>query len=126
MNVYITGDQTSGFSTHVSPPIFTLNCDDPDMIFCDDEDEYLRVFTYSPFQIRTENDGEEQVTKGKLQSLHENIDQLLQSTNASSTDDYAKAAVESLFKRIMKQHSASIETSNKAVVDFVEVCKSTT
>ncbi|CAH1434192.1 unnamed protein product [Lactuca virosa] len=96
------------------------------MVFCDDEDENLGGFTYSPFQIWTESEDEVQVTKGQLQSLHEKIDQLILSIKASSTDAYAKAVVESLFEQIMKQHSATVTSSNNVVVDSVEVCKSTT
>ncbi|CAI9284419.1 unnamed protein product [Lactuca saligna] len=126
INIYDTEAEPLGFLTHVSPPISSINHDDPDMVFCDDEDKDIEGFNYSPFQIRTEKDDVEHITTGQLQSLHEKIDQLLQSTKASSTDDYAKAAVESLFERIMKQHNASVDTSNKVVANFAEVCMSTT
>ncbi|CAI9303782.1 unnamed protein product [Lactuca saligna] len=39
--------------------------DDPDMIFGDDKDEALGGFTYSPFQIRIENEDEPSATKAQ-------------------------------------------------------------
>ncbi|CAI9290716.1 unnamed protein product [Lactuca saligna] len=80
----------------------------------------------TPFQIRTESEEKVHVTKGQLQSLHENIDQLILSSKSSSSDAYAKAVIESLFEMLKKDHSTTIEASNKAVADFYEICKSTT
>lgn len=54
------------------------------------------------------------------------IDQLLLASKTSSSEAYSKATVESLFERIMKEHSANAEKITKAVVDSAEVCKITT
>lgn len=98
VNISDTGAKNSGFPTHVSPPISRIRQDDPNMIFGDAEDEDLGGFTYSPFQIRTDSEVETLVTKGQLQSLHDELDQLFLLSKASSSEAYSKAAVESLFK----------------------------
>ncbi|CAI9293790.1 unnamed protein product [Lactuca saligna] len=92
----------------------------------DDEDETLEGFTYNPFHIRTNSKDEPSVAKVQLQSLHEKIDQLLLASKTSSSEAYSKATVESVFERIMKEHSANAEKMTKAIVDSAEVCKITT
>ncbi|CAI9269315.1 unnamed protein product [Lactuca saligna] len=126
VNASDAGAKTLGFSTHVSPPISPLRQDDPDMIFGDEEEEDLGGFTYSPFQITTESEDETLVTKGQLKSLHDNIDQLLLSTKASSSESYSKAAVNSLFGTLTKEHSDNIEKMNKSVDASAEVWKTMT
>ncbi|CAI9274444.1 unnamed protein product [Lactuca saligna] len=77
INISNTGAKTPGFSTDVSPPISPFRTNDLDIIFGDDNNRNLGGFTCSPFQIRTESEDEDNVTKGKLKSLHEKIDQLI-------------------------------------------------
>ncbi|CAI9297972.1 unnamed protein product [Lactuca saligna] len=91
--------------------ILPIRQDDPYMVSGDDDDtdEALVGFTYSPFQIRIESEDEPSATKEQLNSLHEKIYQMLLASKASSFDDYSKATVESLFKRIMKEHAANAE-----------------
>lgn len=91
----------------------------------DDIDEALRGFTYNTFQIRTESEDEPSATKEQLKSLNEKIDQLLLASKASSSDAYSKAAIESLFECITKEHAAKAEKMNKAVNDSAKVCKLT-
>ena len=64
--------------------------------------------------------------KEEIKSLHEKIDQLLLVTKASSFEAYSKAAVESIIKRVMKEHVANDMTMSKAVSDSADVCKTTT
>ncbi|CAI9269369.1 unnamed protein product [Lactuca saligna] len=95
------------------------------MVFGDDDDndEALGGFTYSPFQIRTESKHEPSATNEQLKSLHEKIHQLLLASKASSSDAYSKAAIDSLFERITKEHGANAEKTNMVVDDSAEVCK---
>nr|KAJ0202491.1 hypothetical protein LSAT_V11C600329060 [Lactuca sativa] len=51
-----TGANTSGFSTHVTPPISPICTDDPEMPFGDDYDDDLEAFSFSPFQITVDNE----------------------------------------------------------------------
>lgn len=53
------------------------------MIFGDAEDKDLGGLTYSPFQRRTDSEVETLVMKGKLQSIHDKLDQLLLLSKAS-------------------------------------------
>lgn len=97
------------------------------MIFGDDDDnDDLGGFTYIPFQIQFKSEDEATITKGKLQSLHENINQLLLTSNVSSSEAYSKAAVESLFERITKEHTSIAMNTNKVVTDYAVVCKTMT
>ncbi|CAI9276876.1 unnamed protein product [Lactuca saligna] len=65
VNVSHTGAITSVFTPHVSSSILSIRNDDPDMIFRDaGDDDDLDGFTYSPFQIRTESEDEDSVSKG--------------------------------------------------------------
>ncbi|CAI9291651.1 unnamed protein product [Lactuca saligna] len=97
------------------------------MIFGDDDgNDDIGRFTNNPFQIRIESKDEVAITKWQLQSLHEKIDQLLLASKDSSSEAYSKAVVESLFERTTKEHKSNVAKMNKAVADFVEVCKTMT
>ncbi|CAI9301843.1 unnamed protein product [Lactuca saligna] len=122
INLSDTGANTLGFSSHVTPPISPIRTDDPDMIFVDD----VVGFTYSPFQIRIDSEDEASAMKGELKSLHENIDQLILASKASSSEAYSKAAVEFVLERVTKEHAANTSTMTKVVSDSNEVCKSMT
>nr|KAJ0215179.1 hypothetical protein LSAT_V11C300140950 [Lactuca sativa] len=114
VNVSDTRATSSGFSTHVSPPISPIRTDDPNMIFGEDDDDLGR-FTYSPFQIRTQRKDEATMSQGQLRSLHEKIDQLLLASKASSSKSESQ-----------KENVANATTMSKAVSDSAEVCKPTT
>ncbi|CAI9261280.1 unnamed protein product [Lactuca saligna] len=78
-----------GFSVgHSTPPISPLRQDDPDMIFSEDEEDF-RGFTYSPFNIQTENDDDAPVTKGQLKAINEKVDSLIQSSKTQTNDEYS-------------------------------------
>ncbi|XP_052627103.1 pollen-specific leucine-rich repeat extensin-like protein 2 [Lactuca sativa] len=49
VNVFDMGANTSGFSSHVTPPISPIRSNNPEMIFEHDEDDDLDGFAYSPF-----------------------------------------------------------------------------
>nr|KAJ0209922.1 hypothetical protein LSAT_V11C400209070 [Lactuca sativa] len=109
VNVSDTGANTSGFSTHVSQPISPIHTDDPEMLFGDDDDEDLEAFSFSPFQIRVDND-----------------DDLFLASNASTSKAYSKAAVESILERVTKEHNGNSSSFSKAVSDSTVVCKEMT
>ncbi|CAI9282766.1 unnamed protein product [Lactuca saligna] len=90
------GAHTSGFSTHVTPPISHIRVDDTEMLFGDDEDDDL------------------------------DIDQLLLTSKASTSDAYSKTIVESILERVTKEHSTNVSTLSKAVSDSTDVLKLTT
>nr|KAJ0218999.1 hypothetical protein LSAT_V11C300141000 [Lactuca sativa] len=114
VNVSDTRATSSGFSTHVSPPISPIRTDDPNMIFGEDDDDLGR-FTYSPFQIQTQRKDEATMSQGQLRSLHEKIDQLLLASKSSSSKSESQ-----------KENVANATTMSKAVSDSAEVCKPTT
>ena len=95
------------------------------MIF-GDEDDYLSGFTYSPFQIRIDDEDEASIMKDKLKSLHATIDQLLLASKASSSKAYSIVAVESILEQVTKEHAANAMTMSKIVSDSADVCKTTT
>ncbi|CAI9299909.1 unnamed protein product [Lactuca saligna] len=94
VNVSDMGAHTSGFSTHVTPPISPIRTDDSKMIFGDDGDDDLDRFAYNYFQIRIDNEDELSTMKGELKSLHEKIDQLLLASKVSTSQAYSKTVVE--------------------------------
>nr|KAJ0203038.1 hypothetical protein LSAT_V11C500245520 [Lactuca sativa] len=98
VHVSDTGANTSGFSSHVTPPISLIRIDDSEMLFGNHEDDYLDGFTYSPFQIRTDSEDEVSTVKRELKSLHEKIDQLLLASQVSTSEAYSKAVVESILE----------------------------
>nr|KAJ0213615.1 hypothetical protein LSAT_V11C400208200 [Lactuca sativa] len=70
VNVFDTGANTSGFSTHVSQPISPIHTDDPEMLFRDDDDEDLEAFSSSPFQIRVDNDDDVSTSKEEFNLIN--------------------------------------------------------
>ncbi|CAI9282409.1 unnamed protein product [Lactuca saligna] len=81
------------------------------MIFGDDDDDDLGGFTYRPFQIRTESEDEATVTKRKLKSLHEKIDQLLlASKNMGAMFKTEKTNLE-MIRTGLQQDYVSFQTS---------------
>ncbi|CAI9274242.1 unnamed protein product [Lactuca saligna] len=122
-----TGAKTSVFTPYVSSSISYIRNDDPNMIFGDDGvDDDLGGFTYSPFQIRTKSEDETTVSKGQLKATLEKLDQLLLASKASSSDAYSKENVDSLFERITKEHAENATKMNTTVLEYADVCKSTT
>ncbi|CAI9285238.1 unnamed protein product [Lactuca saligna] len=91
------------------------------MIYCGDDDDFAG-FTYNSFIIKTESDDEALVTRGKLKAIHENLDLLLQSSKASSGEDYSQETGKSFLETLTKEQSANLEKMNKVVDDFASVC----
>ena len=84
------------------------------MIYGVDDDDFAWI-TYSTFNIKAKSDEEAPVTRGKLKVIHENLDLLLQSSKASSSEDYSQATVKSFLETLKKENSAKLEKANKAV-----------
>nr|KAJ0185769.1 hypothetical protein LSAT_V11C900501550 [Lactuca sativa] len=126
VNVSDTGANTSGFSTHVTPPISPILTDDSEMLFRDDKDDDLDLFAYSPFQIQIDGEDEVSTMKGELKYLHEKIDQLLLASQVSTSEAYSKTAVESILERVTKEQYANVSTLSKAFYDSIVVFKATT
>nr|KAJ0216474.1 hypothetical protein LSAT_V11C300130030 [Lactuca sativa] len=105
VNVSDMGANTSGFSTHVTPPISPVHADDPEMLFRDDDDEDLEVFSFSPFHIRVDNEDDVSTSKAEFKSIHEKLDYLLLASNVSTSEAYSKATVEEILKRVTKEHT---------------------
>ncbi|CAI9263693.1 unnamed protein product [Lactuca saligna] len=82
------------------------------------DDDDLGGFTYSPFQIRTESEYEASVSKGKLKSIHEKLDQLLLASKASSTEAYSKATVE-----LLTTYNNNISSMNEALQNLGAMLK---
>lgn len=95
------------------------------MLFGDDKDDDLDGFAYNPFQIRIDCEDEVSATRGEHKSLHEKIDQLLLASQLSTSEAYYKAVVESILKRVTKEHSANVSTLSKAVSDSTDANKAT-
>ncbi|CAI9282553.1 unnamed protein product [Lactuca saligna] len=110
---------------HSTPPISPFHQDDPDMIYGADDDEFIE-FTYSPFNIRTESDDEAPVTRVQLKAINEKLDLLLQSSKASSSEDYLQPTIKYFFETLTKEHSAKLEKTNKVVDASASVCNDTT
>ncbi|CAI9280613.1 unnamed protein product [Lactuca saligna] len=99
VNASDTRATTSVLTTPVSSSISLFRTDDPNMIFGHDGDEDdLGGFTYSPFQIWTDNEDEALISKGQLKAINEKLDQLLLASKDSSSGAYSKATVESLYE----------------------------
>ncbi|XP_023736528.1 uncharacterized protein LOC111884433 [Lactuca sativa] len=126
VNVSDTGANTSGFSTHVTPPISPISTDDPKMFFGDDDDEDLEAFSFSPFQIRVDNNDDVSTSKAEFKSIHEKLDQLLLTSSTSTSEAYSKADVEAILELVTKEHTANSSSFSKVVSDSAAVCKETT
>nr|KAJ0198132.1 hypothetical protein LSAT_V11C700377460 [Lactuca sativa] len=126
VKVYDTGANTSGFSTHVTPPISPIHTDDPEMLFGDDDDEDLEAFSFSPFQIRVANDDDVSTSKVEFKSIHEKLDHLLLASSTSTSKAYSKAAIEAILERVTTEHTVNSSSFSQKVSDSVAVCKDTT
>ncbi|CAI9293819.1 unnamed protein product [Lactuca saligna] len=101
VNASDVGAGVSGFaSTHISPLVSPFHTDDPNMIYGDTKDD-LQGFTFTRFDIRTGSD-EALITKGRLKTIHEKLDSLLQSAKPSSFNDYSQSPIESMLETLTK------------------------
>ncbi|CAI9303753.1 unnamed protein product [Lactuca saligna] len=124
INVNASNTRTSDLGLLVgntSPPISPFTQDDPDTIFSGDDDDFAR-FSYSPFNIQTESDHGAPITRGKLKAINEKLNLLLQSSKASSSEDYSQVTIKSFLETFTKEHSANLEKTNKALYTSASVC----
>lgn len=120
-NVSDTGAEASGF-THVS----LLQTDDSDTMFGDDHDNF-DIFHYSPFTFQKDSDDDDApISKGQFKVLNTNLDSLLESSKASSNNDYSQASIKAFLNTLTKQNSVNLALTNKVVVDTEKIYNETT
>ncbi|CAI9291697.1 unnamed protein product [Lactuca saligna] len=124
-NEFIEDVSITSPTATLSTPISISPCPPVSLGVSGDDDDFAG-FTYNPFNNRTESDDEDPVTQGKLKAINDRLDSLLQSSKASSTEDYSQATIKSFLETLMNEHSANLEKTNKAVNSSASVCIQTT
>ncbi|KAL7591659.1 pollen-specific leucine-rich repeat extensin-like protein 2 [Lactuca sativa] len=75
---------------------------------------------FSPYQVQSDDDDNEPVTKRYLKVVNEKLDQLLSS---SSSGTYSKAALKALFSSVVTEHSATLSDAVKAIKASTSQCQ---
>lgn len=122
-NASNVGVAASGITIgHSTPPISPLRQDDSDTFFKGDGFGF-RTFQIGPFTVQEDSDDDAPVTQCQFKVITEKLDSLINSSQASSSDAYSKAAVEAFFQPMTKEHQANLDKVNQAVSDSTIMCK---
>ncbi|XP_023747862.2 uncharacterized protein LOC111896073 [Lactuca sativa] len=75
---------------------------------------------FSPFQVQSNDDDDEPVTKRHLKAVNDNLDQLLLS---SSYGAYSDVALKALFSSVVAEYSATLSAAAKAIEASTSQCQ---